>query len=126
MGWKDCHLHQFTIRGLEKLADTDPYDDEDEDDDDVDALDERNYNLKQCITGELFKFTYEYDFGDGWEHQIVTEKIVPRAEDQEYPICIDGKRACPVEDSGGMRGFTGWWKRSGIHATRSIWTHVSG
>lgn len=48
---------------------------------------------------------YIYDFGDGWEHRIELEKILPRDENIEYPICIAGKRACPPEDCGGIWGY---------------------
>ncbi len=48
---------------------------------------------------------YIYDFGDGWEHKIELEKILPRDENIEYPICIAGKRACPPEDCGGIWGY---------------------
>lgn len=48
---------------------------------------------------------YIYDFGDGWEHRIESEKILPRDENIEYPICIAGKRACPPEDCGGIWGY---------------------
>jgi hypothetical protein len=43
---------------------------------------------------------YEYDFGDGWEHQIVLEKVIAPAPDVSYPRCTAGKRACPPEDLG--------------------------
>ncbi|MBN2501081.1 MAG: plasmid pRiA4b ORF-3 family protein, partial [Anaerolineales bacterium] len=48
---------------------------------------------------------YEYDFGDGWEHIILLEKILPFDPQQDYPICIKGKRACPPEDVGGVWGY---------------------
>ena len=51
------------------------------------------------------KFIYEYDFGDGWEHTIVLEKILPKKKNQYYPICVDGERICPPEDCGGSLGY---------------------
>ena len=48
---------------------------------------------------------YTYDFGDNWEHKIPLEKILPRDKNIEYPACIAGKRACPPEDCGGIRGY---------------------
>ena len=54
---------------------------------------------------ENSKANYEYDFGDGWEHIIKLEKILPRDETITYPVCIGGKRKCPHEDFGGTPGY---------------------
>lgn len=48
---------------------------------------------------------YEYDFGDGWEHKITLEKIVPWDTDAVLPLCIKAKGACPPEDVGGIWGY---------------------
>ena len=48
---------------------------------------------------------YEYDFGDGWEHEILLEGILLREPKTKYPRCIDGERACPPEDCGGPWGY---------------------
>ena len=48
---------------------------------------------------------YEYDFGGSWLHNIVLEKNKPVAKDRVYPHCIKGKRACPLEDCGGIYGY---------------------
>jgi len=61
--------------------------------------------LSRFIKKEKTEFTYTYDFGDGWEHDIVIEKILPPEKGKKYPICIDGKRACPPEDCGGPWGY---------------------
>ena len=49
--------------------------------------------------------TYTYDLGDGWEHTIVLEKRFCGSDDTEYPVCLDGRQACPPEDSGGVPGY---------------------
>jgi len=49
--------------------------------------------------------TYEYDFGDGWDHEIVLEGILLKDKSVKYPCCIDGRRACPPEDCGGTWGY---------------------
>jgi len=67
MGWDNYHLHQFII-GRRYYGQPDPdYDDEVED--------ERDLKLFQMVRKEKSKFTYEYDFGDCWEHEILIEKI---------------------------------------------------
>ena len=48
---------------------------------------------------------YTYDFGDGWEHGIVLEKQLPADPGTTYPVCTDGKLACPPEDCGGIPGY---------------------
>jgi hypothetical protein len=48
---------------------------------------------------------YEYDFGDSWHHRIELEAIGPVAADEPLPVCLEGQRACPLEDSGGPGGY---------------------
>ena len=48
---------------------------------------------------------YEYDFGDGWQHELKIEKVLPPEADARYPRCLAGKRACPPEDCGGVPGY---------------------
>ena len=43
------------------------------------------------------KMRWDYDFGDGWEHDIVVEAIEPMSNDATYPVCLAGERACPEE-----------------------------
>jgi pRiA4b ORF-3-like protein len=45
---------------------------------------------------------YEYDFGDGWVHKIVLEKVLANDEGRDTLSCIAGERACPPEDCGGV------------------------
>jgi hypothetical protein len=51
------------------------------------------------------RFVYEYDFTDAWQHQIRVETILALKPHQRYPVCIDGRRACPPEDCGGPWRF---------------------
>jgi hypothetical protein len=48
---------------------------------------------------------YLYDFGDGWEHEIILESILPRPPGRMRPSCLDGARACPPEDCGSTPGY---------------------
>jgi hypothetical protein len=61
--------------------------------------------LKSFGFGEGQKFTYEYDFGDDWRHEVKVEKVLPPDAEQQLPMCIKGKRACPPEDIGGVWGY---------------------
>jgi len=48
---------------------------------------------------------YEYDFGDGWVHEVVFEGMLLKEKGDLYPKCIAGERACPPEDCGGVSGY---------------------
>jgi hypothetical protein len=67
--------------------------------------DDSKVKLDKKLTKINKKITYDYDFGDDWEHQILVEKFLPRDEQITYPICIAGKLNCPPEDCGGIYGF---------------------
>ena len=97
MGWTNSHLHQFIIEnGYYGIPGPD---------DVLPVIDERRFRLSHITTVENYKFFYEYDFGDGWEHEILVEKIQPPETGIRYPLCIKGKRACPPEDIGGVWGY---------------------
>ena len=51
------------------------------------------------------KFSYLYDFGDGWEHLLIIEKLVPKSPEAFYPMCLEGERNCPPEDCGSYPGY---------------------
>ncbi|WP_228025375.1 recombinase family protein [cf. Phormidesmis sp. LEGE 11477] len=100
MGWTNSHLHSFTIHGQEYgvpmpelgFAELEPED-------------ERSVKLTSFIPAEKFKFSYLYDFGDSWEHEVLVEKVLTAETDLDYPVCIKAKRACPPEDCGGTWGY---------------------
>lgn len=103
MGWTNSHLHQFEIQGIvcgdpELLCDN------------ASCFVGIN-SLKTMVSdivpqsGDRFRFTYEYDFGDRWEHEIVFEGCLPRDQGVRYPLCLEGEFACPPEDVGGVYGY---------------------
>lgn len=55
--------------------------------------------------GQPFRFEYEYDFGDDWQHEILFEGCLRAEEGARYPLCVEGERACPPEDVGGTYGY---------------------
>ena len=67
--------------------------------------DERRVHLTQLLTVPKQKLTYEYDFGDGWDHTVLLEKVLAPEPGVAYPRCTAGKRACPPEDVGGVWGY---------------------
>jgi hypothetical protein len=102
MGWYDSHLHQFIV-GETYYGVPDP-------DDLPEIKDERRVRLDQVVSSPKQGFIYEYDFGDGWEHVIIIEKILNPESGVHYPLCLDGARACPPEDCGGIGGYTRFLK----------------
>ena len=70
-----------------------------------DARDEGRVRIEQVLKSEGAKIRYEYDFGDSWNHDILLEKILTREPGKVYPVCVDGKRACPPEDCGSVPGY---------------------
>ena len=57
------------------------------------------------VIGRHKGFRYLYDFGDGWLHRITIEKRLPSAPQRVPAVLIDGARACPPEDCGGIPGY---------------------
>ncbi|MBM3404068.1 MAG: plasmid pRiA4b ORF-3 family protein [Bacteroidetes bacterium] len=102
MGWWNSHLHQF-IKGekfyLEKTEDDDFWEDKIH----VDYL---MLKLSDLLKKEKDEIGYEYDFGDGWLHNIVLEKIPVSDPGVNNPQCTAGKRNCPPEDCGGPFGYS--------------------
>ncbi|MCP6761224.1 MAG: plasmid pRiA4b ORF-3 family protein [Fischerella sp. CENA71] len=97
MGWTDSHLHRFIIHGkhygIAQIGGM-----WFSDDPKVVKLSDFGWRMRE-------RFLYEYDFGDNWQHQIRVEAILTPESNCFYPLCIDGKRACPPEDCGGPWEF---------------------
>lgn len=101
MGWADTHMHQFMI-GNKFYSPADLEDNWQE----IKALDESKFKLRDLEADLLQRFSYEYDFGDGWLHEIRLETIVtPDEKTAKHPVLLAGERACPPEDIGGPPGY---------------------
>jgi len=106
MGWMDSHLYEFQIEGA-RYSSPPPMDFGFGGFDDFDAEKASGTRLSEVLpagTGK-FRFHYLYDFGDSWEHVIQVEQVKPSDLGVRYPQCVDGRRACPPEDCGGVWGF---------------------
>ena len=84
MGWYDEHMHEFRIsqRRMEVTA-----------------------TLSAVLRKTGARMNYTYDFGDNWEHLILLERRLEADPHTTYPMCTDGKLACPPEDCGGVHGY---------------------
>lgn len=102
MGWDNDHLHRFIVG---KQAYSDPAF-ELEEYRGVSVLDEDEARLMDLAPRAGKVLSYMYDFGDSWEHRIKVEKILkPEPAAGNIAQCIDGARACPPEDCGGVCGY---------------------
>ncbi len=103
-GWTDAHLHEFRVEGDTYSMLDNEHVLESSYDSDEEMFDDRKGKLNRLLyTGQ--RFTYQYDFGDSWQHEIHVEKIEQRPEPMGSACIIDGKRACPPEDVGGIGGY---------------------
>jgi hypothetical protein len=101
-GWTNSHLHEFEIDGRTfGMSDAG-----------MDALegdpvteDESKVRLNEVVRRLKQRFTYNYDFGDSWLHNLTFERILPPDPALSYPRCMDGRRKAPPEDCGGPPGY---------------------
>ena len=98
MGWDSTHLHIFDVSGvlfgpIEEGAV------------DLINIDENAARLTHVLSRVETSLRWDYDFGDGWEHDVVVEAIEPLNPKTKYPVVLDGERACPPEDVGGPPGY---------------------
>ena len=104
MGWTNDHMHQFIVGSRNArtfYGDTRP----EFGDLDGEMLDEGCHTVANLAPVAKRKFVYEYDFGDGWRHDVVVEKILPPDAAFKHPVCLAGANACPPEDCGGIHGY---------------------
>lgn len=103
VGWTNSHLHQF-IAGENRYSD--PASAKEQYEGDPPILDERKAKLMSLLPTEGDGMFYEYDFGDSWEHLVSVVRILPPDADLESKaLCLDGARACPPDDCGGIGGY---------------------
>jgi hypothetical protein len=95
-GWLDYHLYEFHVGNRSFEAPDEEAQYEDSTTTELCSLDLR--------TGS--NFTYIYDLGDHWIHEITVEEVVPVIGEGEdlIPELLDGERV-PHEDAGGVSGI---------------------
>jgi Plasmid pRiA4b ORF-3-like protein len=95
MGWQDCHLHMFVADDV-RYGEYEP---------ELELCDHRVTSLSDLVSGEGTRIEYVYDFGDGWDHEILVEKVFTAGNEERCPVLVDGEGACPPEDCGGVWGY---------------------
>jgi hypothetical protein len=96
LGWTDSHLHEFSV-GKRRIGLPG-------DDFAGDVQNEARVRLEDVAAAKT-KFTYWYDFGDDWWHDITVERVGPPEAGAEYPRLLEGARSAPPEDVGGVGGY---------------------
>lgn len=97
MPWTNSHMHRFIAGGIYSVRSDREFD--------MKVLRDTSITLAEVAPAQKRRFTYEYDMGDSWKHEVVVEKIVQSDPAVRYPICLAGERACPPEDCGGWSGY---------------------
>jgi hypothetical protein len=100
MGWSDSHVHQFLVGKISyepTIRTNAPRESK--------RFDEHKYKLHTLEEGMRFMFTYLYDAGEGWEHEIHVEEVVPPTSQLKHPILLSGEMACPPETVGDIHHY---------------------
>jgi Plasmid pRiA4b ORF-3-like protein len=95
MGWQNCHMHAFTIDGVQYGRPGG----------ELGFRDERTATLAALLKPGA-QCVYTYDFRDSSEHLITMEQFHTAAAGLHYPHCVDDTGACPPEDCGGAPGYS--------------------
>src|SRR5262245_85976 len=103
MGWTNSHLHHFRVGDQlygDPLLMAENFED-------MGYEDSTTTKLSDLVpkTGKRVGFGYEYDFGDSGRHEVLFEGCVEAERGKRYPLCLEGARACPPEDVGGVWGY---------------------
>ena len=102
MSWEDCHMWSFQVDKVEYQTGS------------GEMFDlggaprprsPTNTTLAQATEGRRISFRYWYDFGDDWFHTLKIERVADAEPGVVYPRCLDGARACPPDDCGGIPGY---------------------
>lgn len=70
-----------------------------------DIVSDRAVPLSAILKEAGDSLMYEYDFGDGWMHEIRLEEMTEEEKAIFPPVCLDGQRSSPPEDCGGIPGY---------------------
>jgi hypothetical protein len=102
--WTDSHLHRFSIGGDTFdmaaewfLCEYDVEEGEDEGTPDADVT------LDETLVEPGDVLHYVYDYGDSWDLTICLQEVLPLTNDAPRARCVEGQRAAPPDDCGGLR-----------------------
>ena len=96
MGWEDSHLHQFGLPKQGKRSSQPGFG--------TKIVNEARTTIGDVIGVPGERLLYEYDFGDGWQHELLLEEVL-LGDEPFQQMCVAGERCCPPEDCGGPQRF---------------------
>jgi hypothetical protein len=117
MQWYDYHLYEFEVRGERFQAQEDP---------EAEGSDAAMASLQSFDFAQGERFTYLYDFGDDWHHEILVEQRRTLASLAWLPWVLEGERAGPPEDCGGTPVSLSFLLLGQILSTPSMRTIAGG
>jgi hypothetical protein len=100
MGWSDSHVHQFLVGKIcyEPTSKATFLKE-------AKRFDENLYRLYTLEEDMRFLFTYFYGAGEGWEHLIQLEEVLPANKELQTAQLLAGSRACPPEIMGDIHEY---------------------
>ena len=104
-GWTDSHLHGFASGPSFYAADSERYLCPFDVAEDEDGIPEGDVRLDEVLANPGDRLCYVYDYGDGWQHAVTLEAVLPRSAGAPRAACTGGRRRGPVEDCGGAHAY---------------------
>jgi Plasmid pRiA4b ORF-3-like protein len=104
--WDDYHLHRFSLGGgpfdQHSQLFLCPYDAANPEFEDDDGLPASQVRLDETLQDPGEQLRYLYDYGDTWELTLQLEQVLTGLDDSATAVLVDGRRAAPPEDCGGL------------------------
>lgn len=94
--WNNSHLYGFEYEGGRYGDPRTP---------DLNGRDASAVPLASLGLTKGAKLRYIYDFGDYWQHDITVRAVGAALPTVFYPWCGAGRRAAPIDDTGGAPGW---------------------
>jgi hypothetical protein len=105
-GWTDSHLHQFGSGPEHHGPGTEYYLCPFQVEEGETGIPDEDVRLDEVLVDAGDKLFYDYDFGDGWEHVIKLEAVLPQRQgSRPRAVCAAGRRNGPAEDCGGVYAY---------------------
>ena len=102
-GWAGYHLSQFTKGGVDYTSRANI--EESFDFGYRRSIDEMIVTVEEVLPQKGSTISFEYDFGDGWIHNVRVSSVSDEPSLGEDICVTSGKGACPPEDVGGVWGY---------------------